>query len=125
MKDKLHRDHPRGLKHTRRTARPISTDPSGTLFTSILMRNKTTPPKDYMENQESVEDAKRAYELSCQEREILIGLAQDAYDSGLKRDQFEEILKEAGYPHSLAKTHAENYWELAEDNDNSEDEEEV
>ena len=74
-------------------------------------------------NQESVEAAERAYELGCQEREILIDLAQDAYDSGLHRDQFEEILKQAGYPHPLAKTHAENYWELAEDNDNDEDEE--
>jgi hypothetical protein len=72
-------------------------------------------------NQESVEDAKRAYELGCQEREILIDLAQDAHDSGLKRDQFEEILRQAGYPHSLAKTHAENYWELAEDNNEDEE----
>jgi hypothetical protein len=58
-------------------------------------------------NQEDVEDAKRAYELGCQEREILIDLAQNAYDSGATRDRFEEILKQAGYPSHLEKTHEE------------------
>jgi hypothetical protein len=63
---------------------------------------------------DTVEDARRAYNLGCEEREILYSLAHDF--SGLE-EHFASILIAAGYPVSLAKKYAELAADIGEEED--------
>ena len=90
--------------------------------TSSFLRERMSEPKrkrkidrDYPGRAKGAFAAyQEATAATYDEMDTLNLLAQDAHDSGMTRDQFEELLCQAGYDPRRAKVQANSCWELLE-----------